>query len=114
MIVSEKDAKTKWCPQARVASPWNRDVPINRVAAIYNNEQDHPPGGTKCLGSGCMLWRWLQPALQEMRRNPVEGWEHVVADPDDPEVGDYWLQPLEEAQARRLGYCGLAGKPHAS
>lgn len=52
MIVTEKEAETKWCPHARDAN------------LAGNRDSDHEGSGTvigaTCLGSQCMAWRWLQ------------------------------------------------------
>jgi hypothetical protein len=45
MIVTEKEAETKWCPHARDA-----DLGTNREGNT----------GSACIGSQCMAWRWLQ------------------------------------------------------
>jgi hypothetical protein len=44
-----------------------------------------------CLGAGCMMWRWAEPASYFTGQPPV--------DPDP---------------ATRRGYCGLAGKPEVA
>ena len=60
MIVTEEEAKTKWCPDARVwtlehphATAW----PPTHNRADLGNEGKLPPGAA-CLGSMCMAWRW--------------------------------------------------------
>jgi hypothetical protein len=49
MIVTENEARTKWCPHARDA-----DLGGNRDSS---GEQ---PQVATCIGSQCMAWRWLQ------------------------------------------------------
>jgi hypothetical protein len=47
--MTEDEAKTKWCPMARC---WGQSGPVNR-------DGGKPRIGAMCLGSGCMMWRWL-------------------------------------------------------
>lgn len=44
--MTEDEAKTKWCPHARV---WNGE------GTAYNRDFNH---GESCFGSACMMWRW--------------------------------------------------------
>jgi hypothetical protein len=53
--MTEDEAKTKWCPQARVPTHTghcarNRDLPLV-------NDDGRPSVGTYCIASGCMAWR---------------------------------------------------------
>lgn len=52
--MTEKEARTKWCPFARISDEEppvavNRPVPYGDVPC--------------CLGSHCMAWRWRVDAL---------------------------------------------------
>lgn len=60
MIVTEEDAKTKWCPMVRHIerqdsgeSSNNRCFPVDdpKKTGISNNVWN------KCIGSHCMMWR---------------------------------------------------------
>jgi hypothetical protein len=99
-MMTEEEAKTKWCPNARIAMiahgesvscASNRDISL----LVAPNSFDPATDVTKCLASGCMAWRWIDNELgydpEYRRRNPscVE------------------RLPLEN----RRGFCGLAGKP---
>lgn len=55
-IMSESQAKTKWCPHARVQL-WDMDE--NDLGIIGNRDRDDggPSAGTLCLASECMAWR---------------------------------------------------------
>lgn len=52
--MTEEEAKTKWCPFARVGSEGNRAFDVgNTIQADCH-----------CIGSACMAWRWtLLPIL---------------------------------------------------
>lgn len=90
------------------------------------------PIANKCHGSRCMAWRWSEgtpPHLFEIAENPKATtreeagptlpahrmhWEFVPAsiDEDDGEpTPARFDEPWDDAEARRTGYCGLAGEP---
>lgn len=81
--MTEEDAKTKWCPFTRL---------IADNGGLTANRSDSLPDITRCMGSGCMAWRWDAE------------WDFNTAAPMGP---DY----ERRAMALRSGYCGLAGKP---
>jgi hypothetical protein len=95
-VVTEQEAKQKWCPQARAgigkfvdpdqSSDWTQNnVPGINAASIIGRQKPviylH-----KCIGSECMAWRWCEKQ---------DGYEV-------PMVGE-----VED----RKGYCGAYGKP---
>ena len=82
--MTEDEAKTKWCPFARVVSDTAAaDSPANR----YPGDEDANAGTTNaCIGSACMAWR----------RNT-----RTYA-----RIGGGYGQTVSTH-----GYCGLAGKP---
>ena len=87
--MTEAEAKTKWCPMVR-ATYFDQAVglwtgPAN--AQSMGKVGDLLYGG-KCIGSACMMWRWIYTPSPESERHG----QTVPAC-----VGD--------------GYCGLAGKP---
>lgn len=45
------------------------------------------PNNLRCVGKKCMAWRWAEP----LSKAPAE--------------------PMQDAEARQRGYCGLAGGP---
>jgi hypothetical protein len=93
--MTEEEAKTRWCPFARVASPlcvtkpgstvedWigvagaNRAAHSDRVNAKGATSLSNPESA-RCIGSACMAWREVIP----------------------PEI----VGPIQ-------GFCGLAGRP---
>lgn len=85
-MLTETEAKTKWCPFARYTS--SRGQGINRWAMA--DDYNLSPGPAKCLGSACMAWRWKED----------EGFKRA-ADAEYRKTG----KRLEND----CGYCGLAG-----
>ncbi len=94
--MTEQEAKTKWCPFARVLN-WTSDVVrqgdepeiisgvVNREPGPYDADGKETvalSGRYLCLGSACMAWR--------DDRHP--SWDQRYDKPPN-------------------GYCGLAGKP---
>jgi hypothetical protein len=51
--MKELDAKTKWCPMARVHVMGQSNTASNRF--LYPYSEEYTPK-VKCIGSGCMLW----------------------------------------------------------
>ena len=57
--MTEEEAKTKWCPFARV----EHAVMMHGVTVGYSfnrGEADQAPYGA-CISSACMAWRWRKP-----------------------------------------------------
>lgn len=53
MILTEAEAKTKWCPFACAA-----DQESDAVSANRHWKSSTPDLSCMCLASGCMAWRW--------------------------------------------------------
>lgn len=51
MLVTEEEAKTKWCPHVRVRH--------SSQAVINRTPDPMPEADFGCIGSRCMSWRWL-------------------------------------------------------
>jgi len=47
---TEEEAKTKWCPFARVGSEYEPGFSLNRIT-------DGPVKPAACIASRCMAWR---------------------------------------------------------
>ena len=60
MILTEQEAKSKWCPMARVAVQVSPDCAFNRHGWDAN-----------CSASECMAWRWHD--LAEKWVTDIEG-----------------------------------------
>jgi hypothetical protein len=51
-LISEEDAKTKWCPKARAGDERGEGrIPVNRSG-------NFPDSDCFCMASACMAWRW--------------------------------------------------------
>ena len=123
MLLTESEAKARWCPHARIplyaASPADEESPAsaNRPmpgtsAYASNATQD----ATRCIASGCMAWRFAQmepPRFVVRELDPVEmaSWQrerageagYLEVTARDPQ------EPVAIEAVTRLGYCGLAG-----
>lgn len=54
MIITEQEAKTKWCPESRArAEHSNGDAPTT----VNRHHGETIFSRTRCLGSACMAWR---------------------------------------------------------
>ncbi len=94
-MLTEEQAKEKWCPFARVVigDEVARASGNRFTSGHYHNE------AARCLGSGCMLWKW-GPA--EFLRLDANG------NPDPDLSGPSpWTYPKEESGR---GYCGFGGR----
>jgi hypothetical protein len=89
MMLSEEEAKTKWCPHVRLLEPYAEKTSMNR------GNEDEPIGC--CLASECMAWRW-GPCFWI---DPGETSEPKTRYSTDHKPG----MELEPAK----GFCGLAG-----
>lgn len=115
--MTEDEAKTKWCPFARMLSHIYSQDGAGRTfegGYSYNRSPDHGEGylptGAKCIGSACMAWRWNDMTYDR----PLELWSKSKGqrvnsaysdDADWRPVGGDSEPPTPQ------GYCGLAGKP---
>jgi hypothetical protein len=80
--MTEDEAKTKWCPFVRTGLV--AGMAVNRHVADAPGAIDGVHDETRCIGSGCMMWR-----VKVRESYPMD------ASTNDLIVG---------------GYCGLAGK----
>jgi hypothetical protein len=92
------------------------------------NETLCPIRGCNCIASACAFWRWspvTNPSNGAQRfyvsdntsateerdaGQKPEGREHWQFVPCDGDPAG-WLEPRSDADLRRKGYCGIAGKP---
>jgi hypothetical protein len=85
MAMTEAEAKTKWCPNSRIAV-----YAGSGGAACNRHPQESVEEDTMCRASGCMFWRWdagsspraraphtlpsQRAALAELSPDPTEGY----------------------------------------
>ena len=87
---TEDEARTKWCPHARIGSDSTGLGCLNRDFA------KGPPDAALCIASECMAWRF----------EPVEAWEARYEQWEDAaDIGGVNRGP----EPKPLGYCGLSG-----
>ena len=54
--MTEQEAKTKWCPMVRAAK---NVQPVQLMGqANMDPASARNPEQARCIGSGCMMWRW--------------------------------------------------------
>lgn len=87
MLVTEKQARQKWCPFARVDEDACNRHHVQAHRILDTGEQvsahmDNNPIYARCIASECMMWR---------------------------DAGDDPMKRQGSIDMR--GYCGLAGKP---
>lgn len=56
MLMTEEQARSKWCPHARASDQNDPPLSINRVRT------NRPDADCLCIASGCMAWRTLSAA----------------------------------------------------
>lgn len=102
MILAEEEAKTKWCPEARILPNAPGYGAGNRFA-----EDPHPifMAETRCIGSACMAWRWFGMKIA------ADGSIYTTTEAYRTACGIDPLPPKFKDVAVAVGYCGKAGKP---
>lgn len=105
--MTEEEAKTKWCPFARVDS-----TAANRPNPGPNC--DVTAGWPPCIGSACMAWRVLGEPIERAEGYVMgfipqgDGWQCTLSDKgrEGFQIKSQW-----ERNVPVQGYCGLADKP---
>lgn len=116
MRVTEQEAKTKWCPQVRAS----QGVGDANACNAGTSEGDRVPTYSRCVGSECMMWRWGHEPHRTFWGCPdpnatiePERPSHVPVSyiwcPCETDAAG-WIEPPDSCEARRTGFCGLAGK----
>lgn len=106
--MTEDEAKTKWCPFARVSAN-HGDSASNRSVGLDDGlgQEPHLFQASRCVGSACMAWRW--------EADPEKGKQYGLHSPEMA-VAIYGTDEQKAEQrakiaAMRPGFCGLAGQP---
>lgn len=95
MLLTEEEAKKRWCPFARVTIGGKLPTSMNRLQTIGKDSDGDTvtegalrlPIGARCIASECMAWRHHGP-----------GWRTSET------AGNYAVE---------LGFCGLASVPQS-
>ncbi len=53
--MTEQEARTKWCPMARVST---YSVGNPAESAANRTDEGTPYPASRCIASDCMMWRW--------------------------------------------------------
>ncbi len=100
--MTEEEAKTKWCPFARVLdwaseSP-SIDIPAQMMFAAANRYLAPNNDMPRCIGSACMAFRWLPDVTAVLSGNTV------IVDPDDADLleGCWWDGRYAKSDLGRL------------
>lgn len=110
MLLTEDQARTKWCPHARVVEVDDDQLhgPFNRY---HPNADANFSGVAKCIASGCMAWRIGAHKGQEftVSAEHADALIHhgceTVARNAGPFETDVTVRRVVD-----LGFCGLAGQ----
>jgi hypothetical protein len=84
----------------------------------------------KCIGAACACWRTAPPVTPETGAQRIIAAQNLLArreedagtrPPTVPDTWEFfpfngedvagWIEPVDEARKRLVGYCGLAGSP---
>jgi len=129
VLVTEAEARKKWCPMVRIArrespEPYSNSL-VQIVVAGCNTDAlggTRVPASCRCIASDCMMWvtageapvyRTLVCAEDAAETEPARpdhvppSWTFVPASEDDNGIA-HWIEPDNDYNARRLGRCGLA------
>ncbi len=130
MMLTEKEARKKWCPFARTIDGYPGDgANVQGYAASANRGMpDKTMASLNCAASDCMAWRWAGKNTRETTkmRHPVEydavagsvrvvdgePWRYEYTDIDSEGEFDLlhrWLSDEDQEKQGCRGYCGLAG-----
>lgn len=95
--MTEEEAKTKWCPQVRLAADGHGEWHTSRDPSMPSRPDDTQ--AYRCLASDCMAWRTRHQWLDNAQETP-----------DWVSYAPYAFEP-GPGQERDDGYCGLFGEP---
>lgn len=95
MLLTEEQAKKKWCPLVRALTDGKASG--NCTTDVRFAKQ------SLCIGSNCMFWRWGD---NEPRPEDLYDVHQMYRFRDVPH--DDFIKHVVET---RRGYCGAAGKP---
>ena len=106
MLLTEEEAKTKWCPHVRQAAPVDSEA-SGTAGNKYGKKQLE---GAICMASACMAWRWFDCLASDVAGNQT--WRGGrFNSPDAPGERHPGGPGAGSKLHVRRGYCGLSGKP---
>lgn len=131
-MMTEDEAKTKWCPMAR-GQNWDDRRSEDGSFTANRLQSGDPLAACLCLGSRCMMWRWgrgeyefamtkddtSDPGAFRFVSPEGDGWERVMSGMLAENVVGWARKQFPDLVPgltawRRLirgnGYCGLAGE----
>lgn len=102
-MMTEEEAKTKWCPHVRVSGAGS----IDGTEWLTNREDDGPDDlqFMNCVGSACMAWRWARVANPDFKERAIQQRWPEPPDTRKPHEKERFVTSETE------GFCGLAGSP---
>ena len=119
MMLTEEEAKQKWCPMYRM---------VLHNETLWDNRSNNQ-GYCRCEASGCMAWRYGEEmpyvvlpqstekiedcnecGLDFMVPHDEKEWRYTATGWQCPRCGHIQKEAIDHPERRR-GYCGLAGKP---
>lgn len=118
-MMTEDEAKTKWCPFARFTSAsnspssnrWRKSLPEDEPYALN-------PVPCRCIGHACMAWRWQPLLADDAFVAAVAKAANTLGDKSPSHTKA--VKHVRENRAEYglptkpfLGFCGLASKPDA-
>ena len=111
MILTEDEARKKWCPMSRVAVDTESAFRVAYNRIISQDGLNATGIAMRCIASDCAMWREAQTVETEINDtwfiyDPPKGWRYVVSFDDGMAKFERTL-----SDAPKSGYCGLAGKP---
>jgi hypothetical protein len=68
MLTTEEEAKTKWCPEVRTGLVAGMAVNYHIGGTMGGPHAGEVHEETRCVASGCMMWRWYDSAGRAPRR----------------------------------------------
>ncbi len=114
-VMTEDEAKKKWCPFVRlvVADATGADpssVAANRVG-VRGTREVKLPDAACCIASACMAWRWSETKRSAAFLEAVQAHMAASAKPNfNTSVQAVYAETGGKFE-RSEGYCGLAGAP---
>lgn len=99
MILTEEEAKTKWCPETRIHEVRGAGVYVNKPITDENPHGHANAASVMCIGSACMAWRWA-----------TNGGHYEAVAPNHHGPSFARLVPGTGTLSTTHGYCGKAGK----